>query len=64
MMDKQTENSSINESLSAEDKQALLKDKAFQDEVVKIASNVLTQLYKALWTKRSIWTASLKNKQA
>jgi len=29
--------------------------------VVDITKNVLTQLYKTLWTKRSFWTSTLKN---
>ena len=54
----------LHEALSAEDKKALLKDKDFEDEVVRIASNVLTQLYKALWTKRAVWRAGLSNKSS
>jgi hypothetical protein len=37
-------------------------DKALEDKVVEISRNVLTQLFKALWTKRSFWKAGLTNK--
>lgn len=63
-MGEQILNNEMNEALSAKDKRALLNDKEFQDEVVKIAGNVLTQLYKALWTKRSFWKTTLKNKSS
>jgi len=36
-------------------------DKGITDKVVEIAKNVVVQLYKALWTKRSFWTSDLKN---
>ena len=32
-----------------------------EDKVVDITSNVLTQLYKQLWVKRSFWKSGLKN---
>lgn len=37
-------------------------DKALEDKVVEISRNVLTQLFKALWTKRSFWKSGLSNK--
>ena len=37
-------------------------DKALEDKVVEISRNVLTQLFKALWTKRSLWKSGLSNK--
>lgn len=45
----------------------ILKDKIKNDPelerfMVDISKNVLTQLYKTLWTKRSFWQSSLKNK--
>lgn len=61
-MNKKSLNNNLNEALSVKDKKDLLKDKDFQDEVVKITSNVLTQLYKTLWTKRNFWKSSIKNK--
>jgi hypothetical protein len=36
-------------------------DKEVEKFVVEIAKNVLVQLYKALWSKRSFWTSDLKN---
>jgi hypothetical protein len=36
-------------------------DKEVEKFVVEIAKNVLVQLYKALWTKRSFWASDLKN---
>ncbi len=41
--------------------QMVKSDKAVQDSVVEIARNVLVQLYKALWTKKSFWMSDLKN---
>lgn len=37
-------------------------EKGLEDKVVDITKNVLSQLYKTLWTKRSFWTNQLKNK--
>jgi len=47
----------------------ILKDKIKNDPelenfMVDISKNVLTQLYKTLWTKRGFWQSSLKNKRA
>lgn len=39
-------------------------DKETEKMVVDITSNVLTQLFKALWVKRSFWQSQLKNKSA
>ncbi len=38
------------------------KDKEIEDKVVEITKNVLIQLYKTLWTKRSFWKDNLSNK--
>lgn len=38
------------------------KDKDFENEVVKIASNVVTQLFKTLWVRRNVWRTRLQNK--
>ena len=43
-------------------KDRINKDKALEDKVVEISRNVLTQLYKALWVKRSVWKSMLSNK--
>jgi len=37
-------------------------EKGLEDKVVDITKNVITQLYKTLWTKRGFWTTQLKNK--
>lgn len=41
--------------------QMVKSDKNIQDSIVEITRNVLVQLYKALWTKKSFWTSDLKN---
>lgn len=43
-------------------KDRLKNEKVLEDRVVEITRNVLTQLYKALWTKRSFWRDNLNNK--
>ena len=43
-------------------KDKIKNDKALEDKVVEISKNVLTQLYKALWVKRSVWKNMLSNK--
>lgn len=37
-------------------------EKGIEDKIVDITKNVITQLYKTLWTKRSMWQGQLKNK--
>lgn len=41
--------------------QQIRGNKNLEDKVVNITSNVLTQLYKQLWTKRNFWKSGLKN---
>lgn len=43
-------------------KDKLKNNKELDDKVVDITKNVLTQLYKTLWTKRNFWKSSLSNK--
>jgi len=43
-------------------KDRIRNEKALEDKVVDITKNVLTQLYKTLWTKRSFWQTKLTNK--
>jgi len=38
-------------------------EKGLEDKVVDITKNVITQLYKTLWTKRGVWQNQLKNKK-
>lgn len=42
----------------------LKNNKELEDKVVEITSNVLTQLYKALWVKRGLWRNNLSNKSS
>lgn len=37
-------------------------DREMEKMIVDITKNVLVQLYKTMWTKKSFWTSSLKNK--
>jgi hypothetical protein len=37
------------------------KDKPTQKEVAKITKEVLTKLYKVLWTKNNFWSNDLEN---
>ena len=41
--------------------QMVKSDKAIETAVVEITKNVLIQLYKALWTKKTFWTSDLRN---
>ena len=43
-------------------KDKLKNNKELEDKVVEITKNVLTQLYKTLWTRRSFWKSNLSNK--
>lgn len=43
-------------------KDRIKNDKELEDKVVEITTNVLTQLYKTLWIKRSVWRNNLSNK--
>jgi hypothetical protein len=37
-------------------------DKEMEKFVVEITKNVLVQLYKTMWTRKSFWVSSIKNK--
>jgi len=43
-------------------KDRLKNEKELEDKIVDITKNVLTQLYKTLWTKKSFWRDNLTNK--
>jgi TusA-related sulfurtransferase len=43
-------------------KDRLKNDKEIEDKFVDISKNVLTQLFKVLWTKKSFWRDNLSNK--
>lgn len=43
-------------------KDRIKNEKELEDKVVEITKNVLTQLYKSLWVKRSFWRNQLSNK--
>jgi hypothetical protein len=42
-------------------KKKFKNDKDIEKYIVEITRNVLVQLYKSLWTKRSFWSGDLKN---
>ncbi len=44
-------------------KDRIKNEKGLEDKVVDITKNVITQLYKTLWTKRSFWSSTLTNKK-
>lgn len=43
-------------------KDRIKNEKELEDKVVEITKNVLTQLYKTLWTKRGFWRSNISNK--
>lgn len=45
-------------------KDKIKNDKDLEDKVVDITRNVMTQLYKTLWTRRSFWQSQLKNRKS
>lgn len=45
-------------------KDRIENEKGLEDKVVDITKNVLTQLYKTLWTKRGFWKSQLKNRKS
>lgn len=42
-------------------KDRIKNDKELENKVVDITKNVLTQLYKTLWIRRSFWKSNLSN---
>jgi hypothetical protein len=43
-------------------KDRIKNEKELENKIVDITKNVLTQLYKTLWTKRAFWKNTLTNK--
>jgi hypothetical protein len=43
-------------------KDRIKNEKELEDKVVEISKNVITQLYKTLWTKRNFWKSNISNK--
>jgi len=43
-------------------KDRIKNEKELEDKVVEITKNVITQLYKTLWTKRNFWKSNISNK--
>jgi hypothetical protein len=43
-------------------KDRIKNEKELENRVVEISKNVLTQLFKALWVKKSFWRDNLNNK--
>lgn len=39
-------------------------DKALEDKMIEISKNAMTQLFKALYTKRNIWKSNITNKSS
>lgn len=54
-------NSELETKVKSTVREMLKNDKEVEKYVVDIAKNVLVQLYKALWSKRSFWTSDLRN---
>lgn len=44
-------------------KDRIKNEKELEDKIVDITKNVITQLYKTLWTKRAFWKNTLSNKK-
>ena len=45
-------------------KDRLKNEKEIEDKVLEITRNVLSQLFKTLWTKRATWQNNLTNKSS
>ena len=45
-------------------KDKLKNEKEIEDKVVEISKNVLSQLFKTLWVKRTTWKNNLTNKSS
>ena len=45
-------------------KDRIKNEKELEDKVVEITTNVLTQLFKTLWIKKSTWRNNLSNKNS
>lgn len=52
----------FNDKVSKIVKDRIKDEKELEDKVVEITKNVITQLYKTLWTKRAAWINNLTNK--
>ena len=44
-------------------KDRLKNEKELEDKIVDITKNVITQLYKTLWSRRGMWQSQLKNQK-
>ena len=55
---------SLEDRVSSIVKKHLKDNKELEDQMVDITKNVITQLYKTLWTKRGIWRSQLKNRKS
>lgn len=51
----------FNDKISKIVKDRLKDDKELEDKIVDITRNVISQLYKTLWTKRATWMNNLSN---
>lgn len=62
MIKKHMDSNEFNDKVSKIIKNRIKNEKELEDKVVDITKNVLTQLYKALWVRRSFWQTPLSNK--
>lgn len=63
-VDKAMESDKLKSLITKIVKDKIKNDPELEKYLVDINKNVLTQLYKTLWTKRSFWQSGLKNKGA
>lgn len=63
-IDKAIQSNALADKVTQIVKDKLKNNKELEDKVVDISKNVLTQLYKALWTKRGFWQSQLKNQSS
>ena len=62
IVDKYTDSNKFKSKIEKIVKDRIKNEKELEDKVVEITRNVLTQLYKNLWTKRAFWRNNLSNK--
>ena len=60
-IDKAMKSTALSDLVAKVVKDRIKNDKELERFMVDINKNVLTQLYKTLWTKRNFWQSSLKN---
>lgn len=63
-IDKIIKSSALTDLVTKIIKDKIKNDKELERYFIEINKNVLTQLYKTMWTKRNFWQSSLKNQGA